>query len=480
MAAAAGFLLALVVWPAYSSFVPGARAASPARLDPTFGESGRVVLPPGSAAGNVTSALMPDDGLLIGSGRSLLRLTPDGQIDKSFGQWGTSTLPAPAGGDFEIDGLAVDSKGRIVVAGTSFLPEEDFSSAVSFGNGTEDGPEAARVMRYLGDGALDPSFGAGGIVETDLGLPAPRDKTGQQILSKPWVEVSGVAVDSKDRVLLTGGASAGVEFGCFHDWNFNTLTYAAFVARLTETGVLDPSFAGDGVAGGSSVRENPLHTEGSVERGVGPGDELIYESGGTHCWDKAGSSGLVRLGSTGDLSPSFGTDGVVRGMGEVVVRADGAMVSHGFVSPWYFPKEAARIRVDRLRPNGRPNRIFGRGGEVVVKSPGGAGSILGAAVMDARGRVLLGGTMISGNARRRGSSGQEEKQRRRSFVLVRLGARGRIDRAFGPHGRIATGFGALGVAGLHLMLDSQGRAVMVGVYGSKDRGLALARYVIGR
>jgi uncharacterized delta-60 repeat protein len=479
--AAAGFLLALVVWPVYSWLAPSARAASSAHLDPTFGEAGRVVLPPGSAGGKVISALTPDDGLLIGSGRSLLRLTPDGQIDKSFGRWGTATFPAPAGGDFEIDGLAVDSKGRIVVAGTSLLPKEDFSSAVSFGNGAEDGPQAARVMRYLGDGALDPSFGTGGIVETDLGLPAPRDKTGQQILSKPWVEVSGVAVDSKDRVLLTGGASAGVAFGCFHDWNFNTLTYAAFVARLTETGTLDAEFAGDGVAGGSSVGENPLRTEGSVERGVGPGDELIYESGGTHCWSEAGSFGLVRLGSDGDLSPSFGKDGVVRGMGgEVVVRADGAMVTHGFVSPWYFPKEAARIRVVRLHPSGRPNRSFGRGGETVVTSPGGAGSIMGAAVMDPRGRVLLGGTMISGNARGRGPNGQAKEQRRRSFVLVRLGARGRLDRAFGPRGRITTGFGSLGVAGLRLLLDSQGRAMMVGVYGSKDRGLALARYVIGR
>jgi hypothetical protein len=155
------------------------------------------------------------------------------------------------------------------------------------------------------------------------------------------------------------------------------------------------------------------------------------------------------------------------------------MVTHGFVSPWYYPKEPARIRVVRLRPDGRPNRSFGHGGETVVTSPGGAGGILGAAAMDGRGRVLLGGTMSSGNVAHRRPDGPAVEQRRRFFVLVRLGARGQIDRAFGPRGRIATGFGALRVSGLRLLIDSRGRAVMVGTYGSSDnRGLVVARYAI--
>jgi len=483
MAGAAGILLSLAL---SSAPLPPAKAtkrvapSGKAHLDPTFGEAGRVVLPL-SAGGRVISVLMPDDGLVIGGGRSLLRLTPDGHVDESFGQGGTLTPPAPAGGSFEIDGLAVDSKDRLIVAGTSLLSTEDSSSSVPVSSGAEDGPQAARVLRYLQGGTLDPSFGADGSVETDLGLPAPRDETGQQILSKPWVEVSGVAVDSRDRILLTGGASAGLEFGCSHDWNFNTLTYAAFVARLTESGALDAGFAGDGVLGGASVAENPLHVEASVARGIGPGDELIYQPGRIRCWGKAGDYGLVRLSSSGELSPSFGAGGVAReGEGEAVVAPDGAIVTHGFVSPWYYPKEPARIQVVRLRPDGRVNRSFGHGGETVVTSPGGAGGILEAAAMDARRRVLLGGTMISGNGRRRGRDGQAKEPRRRSFVLVRLGVRGRIDRAFGPYGRIATRFGSLGVTGLHLLVDSRERAIMVGVYGSsKDRGLALARYVLG-
>jgi uncharacterized delta-60 repeat protein len=209
---------------------------------------------------------MPDNGLVIGSGRSLLRLTPGGRVDETFGQGGILTPPTPAGGSFQIEGLAVDSQGRLIVAGTSLLPKEDFSSSVPIG--AEDGPQAARVMRYLRDGTLDPSFGDGGIVETDLNLSAPRDKTGQQILSKPWVEVSGVAVDSNDRVLLTGGASAGVEFGCSHDWNFNILTYAAFVARLTEAGVLDAAFAGDGVLGGPGSRKIPSMRKAASRRAL--------------------------------------------------------------------------------------------------------------------------------------------------------------------------------------------------------------------
>jgi len=452
-----------------------------AYLDPTFGEAGRTALPPQVIEGSVIPVLMRDDSLIISTGRSLERLAPDGQLDESFGQSGTLTPPAPPDGNFEIDGLAVDSQGRLIVAGTSQLPKEDIPPSVAIGNGTVESPQAARVMRYLPSGALDPSFGNAGVVETDLTLPAPHDEAGKQILSRPWVEVSGVAIDSQDRVVLTGGASAGVEFGCAHDWFFNTLTYAAFVARFTEAGKLDPGFGGDGVFGGLSVAGNPLHAEVSVEPGIGPGGEVIYASGRGHCPRTEGSDGLAQLSAGGEPSLSFGAGGAVRRwVGTAAVEPSGTIVTLRYVSPWYFVKEPARALVTRLKPNGKPDRSFGRGGRTVLTTPGGAGSLLGAMATDARGRLLLGGTMTSTKTFR-GPSGHSKKRHRRSFVLVRLGVHGRLDRAFGPRGRVATRFGPLGVTESSLLLDSQGRAVMVGTYGPwNNRGLAVARYVVDR
>lgn len=455
--------------------------ASPraARLDPSFGAAGRVILPSQSIGEEgAIPVLMRDDSLVFSNGQSLRRLAADGRVDQSFGQGGVLTPPAPADGKFEIDRLAVDSRGRLVVAGTAVLPEEDPPPPVQIGNGR--GPQAARVVRYLQDGTLDPSFGNDGVVETDLNLPPPRDETGKRFLARSSVEVSAVAIDSKDRIILTGGGSAGLAFGCFHDWFFNTLTYAAFVARLTPAGALDPSFAGDGVFGGRSVAENPFHAEESIVRGIGTGDAPIYTSGEYHCLSRAGSFGLARLGSGGEPSLSFGAGGAARRRaGEATVGPDGAIVTYDYVTPWYSPQEPARVKITRLRPNGRLDRPFGRDGQITLLSPGGPTSRLGTAAIDARGRLLLGGTMMSVRTFR--SPGRRVRRHRKSFVLVRLDAHGRLDRAFGPHSRIATRFGSLGVAESSLLLDSQGRAVMVGTYGDyQNRGLVAARYVIDR
>jgi uncharacterized delta-60 repeat protein len=451
-----------------------------AHLDPTFGEAGRTTLSLQGAEGDVIPILMDDDSLIISVGHGLKRLGPDGQLDESFGQGGTLTPPAPPDGNFEIDGLAVDSKGRLIVAGTSQLPKEEVPSPVVIGNGTSESPQAARIMRYLPNGTLDPSFGNSGTVETNFNLPAPHDGDGKQILAKSWVEVTGVAVDSRDRVLLSGGASAGVEFGCAHDWFFNTLTYAAFVARLTETGALDSGFSGDGIFGGLSTSENPLHAEVGADPEIGPGDEVVYASGRAHCPRGGGSAGLAKLSAAGQPS-SFGTGGAVRRWSsEAAVEPDGTITTLGYISPWYFTKEPARMRVTRLTPNGQPDRSYGRGGHTVLTTPGGASSQLNTMATDPHGRLLLGGTMISAKTFR-DPTGQAKKRHRRSFVLIRLGAHGRLDRSFGPHGRIATRFRRQGVNESGLLLDTQGRAIMVGTYGPwNNRGLAVARYVIDR
>jgi len=452
-----------------------------ARLDPTFGQAGRVTLPP-QPAGGAIPVLMPDDSLVIG-GRTLLRLAPDGQLDESFGAGGTLTPPAPPDGDFQVEGLAVDPHDRLIVAGTSELPAGEVKPSVAFGNGTPESPQAVRVVRYLPSGALDTSFGDHGIVETDFGLPPPVDESGQPLLPKPWVKATGVAVDGEGRVVLTGGSIVGLQFGCFHDWFFNTLTYAAFVARLTESGTPDASFGGgDGVFGGHSTDENPLHAEFSDGPLVGPDGSVTYAHGDGRCPRAEGSNGLARLTADGAPSTSFTAGSTVRRwITAAALAPNGSTTVVGPVTPWYFPKEPLRARVTRIGPQGKPDRSYGHRGQTVVTTPGGPGSSLHTLAMDGRGRALLGGTMISAKAFR-GPAGSAKKRHRHFFVLVRLKANGRLDWAFGPRGRIATRFGALGVNQSSLLIDSQKRAVVVGSYGRTytAHGLVVARYLIDR
>ncbi|HEX6780990.1 MAG TPA: hypothetical protein VF125_03060 [Solirubrobacterales bacterium] len=82
---------------------------------------------------------------------------------------------------------------------------------------------------------------------------------------------------------------------------------------------------------------------------------------------------------------------------------------------------------------------------------------------------------------RRGAAPGGKVRRQRLFVLMRVTAGGRLDRAFGPGGRVAARFGSRNVTESEVLLDSQGRGVVVGTYGRYGhQGVAAARYALTR
>ena len=92
--------------------------------------------------------------------------SPTASSTPSFGDGGVVTVPRPPGAVFVLAGVAVDSYGRVVLAGltrplpTNSTPDPLLSSAA--------------VMRFNADGTPDPSFGSGGMVITNFGLGAPK------------------------------------------------------------------------------------------------------------------------------------------------------------------------------------------------------------------------------------------------------------------------------------------------------------------
>lgn len=160
----------------------------------------------------------------------LLRLTPEGALDPSFGAGGLVTAGVP-GVNERAAAVAVAPGGRVVVAGDAgaegardfqvrrFLangsPDEGFGAhgvvsatttagddqaedmvalpsgaVVVVGNTVGGGSIQPLVARYTCGGALDPSFGAGGVLELDLG---------------EYGEAHTVRVFSGDRILIGGG-----------------------------------------------------------------------------------------------------------------------------------------------------------------------------------------------------------------------------------------------------------------------------------
>ena len=126
-----------------------------------------------------------------------------GALDPTFNADGIAEFGVPAGAEEIATSTAIDSAGRILVAG--YTP--------STGTGAYP-PVDYLVARYTLAGDLDSSFGIGGVAPVDFG-PSPLIEAHRGV---------AIAVDSMDRVLLVGTMG-----------NWPTHDFA--VARLTSSGL---------------------------------------------------------------------------------------------------------------------------------------------------------------------------------------------------------------------------------------------------
>ncbi|HEX8637823.1 MAG TPA: FG-GAP-like repeat-containing protein [Pyrinomonadaceae bacterium] len=139
-------------------------------LDASFGAGGKVIVQVGTSiiGGQVSSAALQADGKIIVAGDvgvdvgqstqprfSLIRLNTNGTLDSTFGSGGKVVTAIPNGDGSRIYDVEIQADGRIVAAGSSFIPNS--------------GNSETAVVRYNADGTLDTSFGAGGIVKTKIG-----------------------------------------------------------------------------------------------------------------------------------------------------------------------------------------------------------------------------------------------------------------------------------------------------------------------
>src|SRR5215208_968605 len=170
-----------------------ARYKPTGELDPSFSGDGmrsvafRGVDDPASVAIDKGGAItVAGTGCLrVGEcGFSLARLTADGELDRGFGDGGKVTIRF---GSLREGGtpLAIDSRGRAVVAGTTCRGPHgkvhcDFAA-----------------MRLKQNGELDPSFGNHGRVATNI---APHDR-------KAFVSLNAMAIDSRERIIAAGDRS---------------------------------------------------------------------------------------------------------------------------------------------------------------------------------------------------------------------------------------------------------------------------------
>lgn len=453
--------------------VPGASLAADnvgpvAVLDPSFGDGGLLKLPPEntfSAAGTATQ-----DGTLIVSGGSSLQLVSSlGGTGQAFGGVGSLTLPAATGDEFDLGGFTIDPRGRLLVVGTSLLPEAENTSPHGENGSPAFRPSAVRILRFLPDGELDPAFGRGGVVETDFALPAPLGTDGRRLGSHPAIEATDIAVGPLGQIVVTGSVVVRVAGDACKGKTLVAPTVAAgYVARFTEDGVPDPGFGRGGLVGGRAFGENPLGSAAITEPVVGPSGRITYRSiGADLCVGGRSHLGIGQLRPDGRTRTAFGKKGavvgsfraVVGGPDESVIALAGAPGRHG---------EALGARLTWFSADGKRDTSFGKNGEAKVKFASGSSGNLDSLAVDSQGRFLVGGTLGSA--------------RGRAIALLRVSAEGKWEMGFGPHGRVATRVPHLGQGRPSaLFFDPLGRLVTVHLYNeplNSRSGLTVARYLL--
>jgi len=352
--------------------------------------------------------------LLVLLAMSLLALTPalaraqtPGTPITSFGASGV----ASGGANVRLFGTAVQSNGDVVAVGES---------------GVSTGPDLV-LERFTASGALDPSFGSGGVVQG----PAVNGLLGVGSLGR------AVAIQPNGQIVVVGTSTTPD----------GSATTGIVVERFNANGSLDTSFGSGGVviALGSSF-------------GTGYGVALqpngqILATGSANASGSDGVSprvAVIRLNTNGSLDTSFGSGGAdVIDLGPysvanaAAVQSNGSIVIVGSQSPGLQVQNAM---IARLTPAGALDTSFASGGATAVQyATGGASSGFNAVTIQSNGSIVAAGAATVGN------SGADA-------IVARFTSAGAPDTSFGTGG-VARAVSAVSTPANGLVAGANGVAI---------------------
>jgi uncharacterized delta-60 repeat protein len=287
----------------------------------------------------------------------------------------------------------------------------DIASAVTFlangqivAGGTTSGSSALVLYRH--DGSLDPSFGADGVVVTDLS-PGNVER------------VNDIGVQGRDRVVVVGDACS-LDSVC-----------GLVIARFRRDGSPDVQFGRGGrrYYGHSSGEALAIQTDG----------RLLTAGSGSN--DVGSDFSLVRFRADGSPDRSFGVDGLVlTDFGgtdvamDVKIQSDGRILVAGSTDAG----GESVFALARYLPDGRLDPSFGDGGTVTTD--------VGYCCAGAVGLVIQpdGRLVAAGNAEDTDSG---------LWVLVGYQPDGTLDPTFGVDGLVISNHGGFGTG----LTDAAGR-----------------------
>lgn len=417
--------------------VPRLLAAS-GDLDTTFGVGGLVTTDIGVASGDKAFAVLqqPDESLVVvgasdngsGSDFAAVRYLANGQPDLTFSGDGKVTVAVTANADIA-NTAVLQNNGYIVLAGSAF-------------NGTDDD---FAVVRLTDTGVLDPNFGTGGIVVTDI--------EGDNDVAQ------AVVMDGNGNIVVAGYGrtlSGGSDF---------------IVVRYDSGGVLDPTFGTGGIVAidfGAAERANGL----AIQQ-----DGKIILAGHTDAGSTGDDFAVARLSSTGILDITFDFDGKVTTnftgssndlAQRVAVQNDGSIVAAGYASIGGNDDFA----LARYQANGLLDTSFDTDGKATTAVTTGNDQPY-ALTLQPTGKILLTGFAA------------DPVQLDYDFVTARYNQNGSLDSGFGTNGLVITDLGTINTASRSqdeaygMTVQADNKVVVAGfsdlVIGNDD--FAVVRYV---
>ncbi|MFC1738457.1 hypothetical protein ACFL1G_05330 [Planctomycetota bacterium] len=438
------------------------RALEPGDLDPTFGEGGMVAIDflasqADHSRGDV--AIQPDGKVVVvgaswsadtGNDFALTRYNPDGSLDTSFGDGGMVTSSRGSGvhdaTSESATGVAIDSYGRIIVAGAS---------------------AGFVVARYSPDGSLDTGFGNNGWVNTDVGY-YDRDPS--------------VVIDEYDRIVVAGHSGFQTDGKWQNDFS---------LVRYKPDGSLDTTFGmdldGDGTKDGIAITDFGLTDDRAGGVSIDSQKRIVVagmsrQPTGLSYPPSADDFAIARYNPDGSLDTSFDEDGKVLtdfGLGSWAAYYANAVAvdsADRIIAAGHGAKVGGvDFLLARYNEDGSLDATFDGDGMVATNFIGSSGAALSVAI-DWQGGIVAAGY----------SYFQIDGTWQYDFALARYDDNGSLDTDFGDEGKVTTDFDNASDFAYGVAIDGAGKIVAAGYaypYNAhltvdESSDFALARYNI--
>jgi len=399
-------------------------SAQPGALDLTFDGDGRVTVPViAGADDNGYSVAIQSDGKIVVAGVTstgpsddfaVVRFSADGSLDSTFDTDGVVTTVI--GSSSAIMEVVIQSDGKIVVAGYN-----DNGGNFDFA-----------VVRYNSNGSLDTGFDSDGIVTTQVGNGDDRGYS--------------VAIQSDGKIVVAGHCHNGTD-------------YDFAVVRYNTNGSLDNAFDSDGmlitdIGTNDNAYSTAIQSDGKI---------VVTGNSFSGSWDFC----VARYNTNGSLDNAFDSDGIaLTDFGtssydipnSVAIQSDGKIVVVGYT----YIAGYTDFAVARYNTNGSLDNAFDGDGKVTTSLAAQNDDGFSVAIQT-NGKIVVAGSSHDGIGY--------------DFGLVRYNSNGSLDNTFDGDGIVTTAVDSLLDAGYSVAIQSDGKIVVAGfsqVGGSND--FAAARY----